>query len=421
MRFLYDTGLLIYGAGIRIASFWNPKARLWVDGRKNLFPRLKQALEGKGHPRVWMHCASLGEFEQGRPVLESIRKSYPNAQVILSFFSPSGYEIRKNYEGANLVCYLPMDSGKNARPFMQIMDPDLAIFVKYEFWHHYLDALKKRNTPTLIISAIFRPSQPFFKPWGGFWRGMLSCFTHIFVQDDASAALIREAGFDNRVTVSGDTRFDRVIAVREKWEDIPTVRDFCRGHRVLVAGSTWPEDEEVIAHYARTRQDMRFIIAPHEIDEAHLADIERRYAASIRYGILSDPGHAAAGREDKNVLLMDNMGMLSKLYAYADITYVGGGFGGAGIHNILEAAVYGKPVIFGPVFEKSREARELLAAGGAFSIQSALEFESLVEELWSDAQMMKQACHTCDRYVREQAGATASILAYIQEKRLLMS
>ncbi len=419
MRLLYDLALGLYTAGIRLASLWNPKAALWVKGRKGLADRLKATLNGQGYPRIWMHCASLGEFEQGRPLLDALRKDYPGAKIILSFFSPSGYEIRKNYPGADLVCYLPPDSAANARTFLDIVDPGLAIFIKYEFWHHYLHALKKRGTPTLLVSAIFRPGQPFFKPWGGFWRGMLSCYTRVFVQDQASAGLLEGIGYGAATTVSGDTRFDRVITVAENREDIGIVQAFCGKHQVIVAGSTWPEDEEVIAHYARTRPQMRFIIAPHEIHESHLKDIEKRYAHCTRYSTLA--AGATALPEGVHVLLMDNMGMLSKLYRYADITYVGGGFGGAGIHNILEAAVYGKPVIFGPVHDKSREARQLIEAGGAFTVQSALELESLLEDLWNLPGMRERAGKTCRDYVMRESGATRTIMDFIQEKRLLIS
>jgi 3-deoxy-D-manno-octulosonic-acid transferase len=421
MLLLYNLALALYHAGIRLAALWNPKAALWVNGRRQWPARLKEALNGQGYPRIWMHCASLGEFEQGRPVLEALRREYPGARIILSFFSPSGYEIRKHYPGADLVCYLPMDSASNARAFLDAVDPGLAIFIKYEFWHHYLQGLKKRGTPTLLVSAIFRPGQPFFRPWGGFWRGMLSSYTRVFVQDDASARLLDGIGFGAVTTVSGDTRFDRVIAVAESGEDIPAVRAFCGNHRVVVAGSTWPEDEEVIAHYARSRPGTRFIIAPHEIHASHLRDIEKIYPHSIRFSALPAAEATTVPPDGVQVLLMDNMGMLSRLYRYADITYVGGGFGGAGIHNILEAAVYGKPVIFGPVHEKSREALQLLEAGGAFTVQSAIEFESLADELFEAPALLEKSGNICSDYVRQESGATKTILGYIQEKRLLTS
>jgi 3-deoxy-D-manno-octulosonic-acid transferase len=418
MRFLYDTALLLYVAGIRLASSWNPKARLWVQGRKGWKAQLRQHMEGRPHPRIWMHCASLGEFEQGRPVLESLRKHHPEAQVLLTFFSPSGYEIRKNYPGADYVCYLPMDGSLNASAFLDIAAPDLALFVKYEFWHYYLHELARRGTPAILFSAIFRPGQPFFKPWGGFWRGMLSCYAMIFVQDEASAARLRNAGCTDRVRVSGDTRFDRVLSVRKHWEPPLHLAEFCGNAKVVVAGSTWPEDEEVMAHYAKSHPGIRFVIAPHEIDEVHLMDIEKKFPGTIRYSQWT-PGMAADPK--KHVLLMDNMGMLSRLYHFADVTYIGGGFGGAGIHNILEAAVYGKPVVFGPVHTKSREAVELLEKGGAFTVQSALEFEALMEDLWNNPGDLAQAGRIAEQYVESQAGATDAILGFIYEKRLLTS
>jgi 3-deoxy-D-manno-octulosonic-acid transferase len=418
MRFLYDTALLLYAAGIRLAASWNPKARLWIQGRRDWKAALKQRIDGQPHPRIWMHCASLGEFEQGRPVLEALRKHHPDAFVLLTFFSPSGYEIRKNYPGANLVSYLPMDGPLNASSFVDIAAPDLALFVKYEFWYHYLQALKKRRIPTILFSAIFRPGQPFFKPWGGFWRDMLSCYAMIFVQDGSSAELLRKAGCGDKVAVSGDTRFDRVLAVQAQWEAPPHLAEFCGHAKVIVAGSTWPEDEEIMAHYARSHPDIRFVIAPHEIDEDHLSGIEKRFPRVIRYSRCSS---GQVNGQEPQVLLMDNMGMLSRLYHFADVTYIGGGFGGAGIHNILEAAVYGKPVVFGPVHTKSREARELVEKSGAFSIQSALEFEGLMDDLWNDPEGLAEAGRIAGHYVQEQSGATAKILGYIYENRLLTS
>lgn len=419
MRILYDAGILLYHLAIRIAALWNPKARLWVAGRKQVFANLSGRPAGNTSKRIWMHCASLGEFEQGRPLLEALRNAYPDAFILLTFFSPSGYEIRKHYPLASQVSYLPMDGALRSRRFVRQVQPDLAIFIKYEFWYHYLQALKGAGVPTLLVSAIFRPSQPFFKPWGGFWRNMLRCYAGIFVQDQRSAELLAGAGVADRTRVSGDTRFDRVLDVSRDGSPLPRIEAFCGSATVIVAGSTWPEDEEVLAHFARSNPSIRFIIAPHEIDEDHLAEIEKRYPASIRFSTLPESGMPST--DEQHVLLMDNMGMLSKLYRYAQLTYVGGGFGGAGIHNILEAAVYGKPVIFGPVHQKSREALELQARGGAFSIQSAVEFEDLAESLLGDAGALERACQASAAYVREQAGATGKIMQWIQENRLLIS
>ena len=419
MRILYDAGIWLYHLAIRIAALWNPKAKLWVEGRRQVFTNLSVRPAGDTAKRIWMHCASLGEFEQGRPLLEALRSAYPDAYILLTFFSPSGYEIRKQYPLASQVSYLPMDGAIRSKRFVRQVQPDLAIFIKYEFWYHYLQALKSQSVPTLLVSAIFRPSQPFFRPWGGFWRKMLQCYAAIFVQDQRSAELLSGIGLADRTRVSGDTRFDRVLDVSRDGSPLPLIEAFCGSATVIVAGSTWPEDEEVLAHFARSNPSIRFIIAPHEIDEAHLAEIEKRYPASIRFSRLPETGLPST--DPHHVLLMDNMGMLSRLYRFAQVTYVGGGFGGAGIHNILEAAVYGKPVIFGPVHQKSREALELQARGGAFSIQSAVEFEDLAESLLGDSTALDRAGRAAADYVQEQAGATGVIMQWIQENRLLIS
>lgn len=422
MRILYSLSIFIYTIGIRIAASWNPKARLWIEGRKNLFSKLEDACGKFKGKTIWMHSASLGEFEQGRPLLEAIRQAYPNHTFLLTFFSPSGYEIRKNYAGADLVFYLPADSPENAKKFMEITRPELAIFIKYEFWHHYLTALKSKNIPTLLVSAIFRKGQPFFKPYGAFWRQMLSCYKQLFVQDKGSFALLEAAGFGGHTTISGDTRFDRVIAVAQNHMDIPEIVRFCGESDVIVAGSTWLEDEEILGHYANQHPKIKFIIAPHEIDETHLHELEKFFKNAIRFSALSAEKENQELKESytkKNILIMDNMGMLSKLYYYATITYIGGGFGGAGIHNILEAVVYGKPVLFGPVNQKSREAQDLLESGVAFTVFNALELESLLDELLKDKEKCIGLGKIAAAYMQQESGATGKIMNYIQENRLL--
>jgi 3-deoxy-D-manno-octulosonic-acid transferase len=408
--------------GIRVASSWNPKARLWINGRRNIFTLLEKNLSNSGGKTIWMHCASLGEFEQGRPLLEAIKDAYPTCKILLTFFSPSGYEIRKNYAGADFVCYLPADSKKNAQRFLQIIRPELAIFIKYEFWYHYLTQLKENNIPTLLVSAIFRDSQPFFKSYGGFWRKMLSCYRYIFVQDSNSFELLRNIGFEKNAAISGDTRFDRVIAIAENEINLPIINTFCKNQDVIVAGSTWIEDEEVIDHYANNHPEIRFIIAPHEIHEVHILEVEKLFRNAVRYSSLTEnmpEKKLAEILSGKHILIMDNMGMLSKLYYYATVTYVGGGFGGAGIHNILEAAVYGKPVLFGPVNQKSREAQDLQELGAAISIQSAIELEKNLNILFTDKDKCKALGKLASGYVYKESGATMKIIAFIQENRLL--
>lgn len=419
---LYNFSLFLYALGIRIASGWNPKARLWKEGRKNIFLLLEKNFRHAGKKTIWMHCASLGEFEQGRPLLESLKVTYPNCIILLTFFSPSGYEIRKNYAGADFVFYLPADSKKNAKRFLHTVRPDLAIFIKYEFWYHYLNQLKENKIPTLLVSAIFRESQPFFKAYGGFWREMLSCYRFIFVQDSNSFNLLRNIGFDKNTAISGDTRFDRVISIAENEIDLPIIKAFCGKHQVVVAGSTWIEDEEVIDHYANNHPEKRFIIAPHEIHETHILEVEKLFRNAVRYSNLTAANSdekLSAFLTGKNILIMDNMGMLSKIYFFATVTYVGGGFGGAGIHNILEAAVYGKPVLFGPVNQKSREAQDLLELGAAISIETALELENTLNTLFTDKDKCKALGEQASGYVYKESGATRKILQFIQENRLL--
>lgn len=420
----YHVFLWAYRLGIWLIAPWNRKAKKWLEGRKGLFDRMQAELgsprDGKP-PVIWMHCASLGEFEQGRPVLERLRAASLESKIIVSFFSPSGYEARKDYKGADHVFYLPLDSRKNARQFIQLVDPTLVIWIKYDYWYYFLAELKKRNIPTLLVSGIFRTDHPFFKWWGRLHRYMLECFTHLFVQTEASRKLLESVGFSGNVSVSGDTRFDRVIEIAETREPLPAIEAFCQGARVIVAGSTWEEDEEELDHYANTHPDIRFIIAPHEIEEARLKEVELLFHNKIRYSEWTQGKAAPAGRPAPNVLIIDNIGMLSRLYQYATITYIGGGFGDDGVHNVLEAAVYGKPVVFGPVIEKYVEAVELAECGGGIVIDSALEAESVFNRLLKDKEEYQHACEASRNYVYARKGATDKILGYIQEKRLFTS
>lgn len=433
--FFYNIFLWFYTTAIRLVALWNPKARLWRTGRDGLFERLEtvwnspevRKYESRNPDEItynssftiWMHCASLGEFEQGRPLLEALRLQYPGCRIVLTFFSPSGYEIRKDYQGADYVCYLPMDSRKNARRFISIIRPSMVLWVKYEYWYYYLAELKKQQIPTLLISGIFRKSQPFFTWYGRLHRYMLDCFTHIFVQTQESVELLAGIGVKKNVSISGDTRFDRVITIAEQFSGIDTIEQFCGQHPVIVAGSTWPDDEEEIDHYANTHPGIRFIIAPHLIDEEHLHDIEKLFKHCVRFSNLSANGYQLPAAA--NTLIIDNIGMLSRLYKYATITYVGGGFGEDGIHNILEAAVYGKPVIFGPVYDKYAEAIALLEAGGAFTVSNALELEQTFNKLLENNELYTSSCQAAYHYVHANKGATDMIMQYIQEKRLLIS
>lgn len=367
-------------------------------------------------PVIWMHCSSLGEFEQGKPILEAVKQQYPRYFILVSFFSPSGYEIRKNDPIADHVCYLPMDRPYTASRFLNIVQPSLVFFVKYEFWHYYLEEIRQRNIPLLLVSGIFRPDQVFFKWYGGFYRNMLQQFSYLFLQNKESFELLQQTALKQAFSIAGDTRFDRVLQIADRFEPLHTIAAFCGDHPVLVAGSTWTDDDEALDHFANTYTDIRFIIAPHDIDEDRLKECEGLYQHSVRYSsLISNPDAAM----NKNVLIIDNMGMLSKLYYYATIAYIGGGFGDDGIHNALEAAVFGKPVVFGPVYDKYQEAIDLVDAGAAFSIEDALELEEQLKELLSNQSLLQQAGAIAGAYVHEQAGGTKKILQYIQANRLL--
>lgn len=406
----------LLAVAIRIASIWNIKARQWLSGRKNLLLKVSEALKGNTKPVIWMHSASLGEFEQGRFLLENLRREYPDACFVITFFSPSGYEVMKEYKGADFIFYLPEPTSHNARKFIQLINPKLVLWIKYDYWYHYLHELKKRNTPLLLVSAIFHRRHSFFKWYGPLYREMIKCFTWLFVQDEPSKERLNGIGLNN-VSVSGDTRFDRVIDIASHFTEVPLISGFVGHSKVVVAGSTWPEDEEELDHFANTNPAIKIIVVPHEIGEDHLVDIEKLFKRSVRYSQLENSG-AAAG---VNTLIIDNIGMLSRLYRYATIAYVGGGFGDEGVHNVLEAAVYGKPVIFGPVFNQFREAIDLLEEGAAFTIENALELEDTLNRLLSDTSLYKECCEASRDYVMSHKGATEKILTYIQENRLLMS
>lgn len=414
--FFYNIFLAFYRLGAGIAAIWNKKAAQWVRGRKQI--SAPAIITNNANDTVWMHCASLGEFEQGRPLLEAVRQQYPQAKIVLSFFSPSGYEIRKNYPGADWVTYLPLDSAENAKSFIAQVKPSLVLWVKYEYWYYYLTELHRKNIPVLLVSGIFRKEQPFFKWYGSFWRKILPAFKHMFVQDERSVELLKYIKNTVPVTVSGDTRFDRVVDIAEKWEPLSEqVKQFCQGHQVVVAGSTWEEDEEELIHYSKAFPHTRFIFAPHEISEPRIKDLLEEFKDGVLFSTLTN--RQAGTVIHSNVLIIDNIGMLSRLYCYADIAYVGGGFNESGIHNILEAAVYGKPVIFGPVYEKFAEARDLVDAGAAFSIKNAIELEALLTELLNDDVKRKEIGNISKNYVYSKKGATNNIMEYIYKNRLL--
>ena len=358
-----------------------------------------------------MHCASAGEFEQGKPVIEELKRNYPTHKILVSFFSPSGYHAGQNYSQADVITYLPTDTRANAKQFFNLIKPELVIFVKYEYWYHHLSVAAFHHVPILMISAIYRKEQLFFKWYGKFYRRMLFLFRQIFVQDDSSLKILQENHI-HHCTVSGDTRFDRVKKIADNFTEIQGIRDWIADRPVIIAGSTWPDDEILACDYVQNNP-VKLIIAPHEVTEIHLRQIEKLNPDAVRFSRLS------SSMQSTQVLIIDNMGMLSKLYRYATITYIGGGFNKSGIHNTLEAAVHGKPVIFGPNYQKFREARELIESGGAFSVTSSLEFKTITDHLLNDPQALLKAGTASKNYVENNLGATQKITQYIQENRLL--
>lgn len=412
MRTLYSIIIHCYNFILNLASLFHPKARLWVNGRKNIFDQLKLKLSkfDREHSVIWFHCASLGEFEQGRPLIERYRSLHPQSIILLTFFSPSGYEIRKNYSGADVICYLPIDTPACSKRFLDIVKPSAAIFVKYEFWFNYLDELKKRKIPTYLVSGIFRDKQHFFKPYGAWFRKQLGSFSHFYLQDKHSEELLHSIGFAN-TNVVGDTRFDRVSEIAKSVKQFPWIESFKGSSAIIVAGSTWPQDEELLSELEF--KNYKLIIAPHEINENHIKSIEtvfrKRNIKCIRYSNVSENNI-----HDAQILIINNIGMLSSLYQYGTIAYIGGGFG-KGIHNILEAATFGLPVIFGPNYQKFAEAVELSNLGGAFSINSKADLEK-VFHLLHDEQVLKTASHISKYYVESRTGATEKILISIFQK-----
>ncbi|RHS45316.1 3-deoxy-D-manno-octulosonic acid transferase [Tannerella sp. AF04-6] len=403
MNILYNFGIYTYKQLVNIASFRNLKARKMKQGHKEIFHYLAQNADPEGG-YIWIHASSLGEFEQGRPIIEAIKAHYPEQKIAITFFSPSGYEVRKNYSKADLICYLPFDLPNNVNRFLNILKPKQAIFIKYEFWGNYLNALAKRNIPTYIISAIFRPSQIFFRPYGGYFRKILQNFEHLYVQDENSKKLLKDIGII-KVSVTGDTRFDRVLEIRSQAKELPLIEQFSKEKFTLIAGSSWPKDEEIFIDYFNRHPEMKLIIAPHEIHEEHIQFIlSRLNRTTIRY----------TQADEKNIqkadcIIIDCFGLLSSIYRYGQVAYVGGGFG-AGIHNVPEAAVYSIPVIFGPNHKKFKEAKELIIAGGGFSISKSEDFKLVMDRLLKNKEFLSKAGITAGQYIQNNSGASKKIL-----------
>lgn len=405
MTSLYKFSIYIYYFVIKAAAFCgNQKAKLWISGRSNIFENIGARLKSS-EKRIWIHASSLGEFEQGRPIIEKIRELKPEYKIVLTFFSPSGYEIRKNYAGADYIFYLPLDTKQNASKFIALVQPEAAVFIKYEFWYYYLNALKEKNIPLYLVSANFRKDQHFFRWYGGWFRKLLHSFTHIFVQNENSNNLLKSIGFTN-TTVAGDTRFDRVYSIATSAKELPEVQKFAGNSYCIVAGSTWEPDEDLLIQYInQTSHTIKMIMAPHEIKEASIqALIQKLNKKTIRYSQIKDADLTSA-----EVLIIDNIGMLSSLYRYGKVAYIGGGFG-KGIHNILEAATFGLPVLFGPNYHKFQEAVNLKEASGAFSISDYNQLKTILDELIEDTSKNNFCSQISKKFVENNLGATNIIL-----------
>ena len=411
---LYRIATQLYFTAIRLAAlFGNKKAALWVSGRRNLFEDIEgKAAELQGC--YWFHCASLGEFEQGRPVIERIKKELPQQKIVLTFFSPSGYEVRKNYTGVDAVFYLPADSLANAKQFINLLKPKVALFIKYEFWQSFLYQLKKQAVPTFLVSGIFRKEQHFFKWYGKNSRKVFSCFSHLFVQNEESKALLQNIDVTN-VAVIGDTRFDRVYDISRLLTTLKPIEDFANGNKLFIAGSTWPADEKLIAALATSNMVVgwKFIIAPHEVNEKRIAELLALFPKAIRYTEAKETDRANA-----QVMILDTIGTLSTVYRYAAMSYVGGGFNN-GIHNVLEAAVYGHPVLFGPNYKRFAEAVELIRFKGAVTVSSEKQFLLMFKWIKKNTRWQISMSFFSQRYVRERAGATDKIYNHFKTNGLL--
>lgn len=421
MNPLYNTGIRLYGSVVRLlGSFGHRKAGLMMRGQRSTMEALRRfdAESPEGAERIWIHAASLGEFEQGRPLIEWLRRERPGARILLSFFSPSGYEVRKNYAAADCVVYLPFDTPRAAREFVAVARPSMAVFVKYEFWGNYLTALSRAEVPVYIISAIFRDGQIFFRPYGGMFRRMLGCFTRLFVQDEKSRTLLQGIGVEpERITVAGDTRFDRVTDTLRAAREVPEVEKWLdatggRDRFTLVAGSSWGPDEDVYFPWLGAHPEVRAIIAPHEFDSARLEAMRNRLGADVT--LLHSELHGASPERiaAARYLIIDCFGLLASLYRFATMAYVGGGFG-VGIHSVTEAAVFSVPVIFGPNYGKFREARGLIAATGAFSVDSPRAFDTIATRMLKDTRRRDDAGKAAGKYIADNVGATDTITRII--------
>ncbi|MDQ3073229.1 MAG: 3-deoxy-D-manno-octulosonic acid transferase [Bacteroidota bacterium] len=410
LRLIYNTGILLYGMGVRLAALKNPKAKLWVKGRKGIFKEIEKSVD-RNEKRLWFHAASLGEFEQGRPLIELIKAHHPDHKIVLTFFSPSGYEVRKNYGVADHVFYLPLDTPANAAQFIGLIKPQFAIFIKYEYWYNYFNTLKRQSIPLFMLSAAFRPEQPFFRKTGSLHREMLGCVNHFFVQDEASGKLLQESGFSN-YTIVPDTRIDRVWQISRKAEQLPVIEDFLNGEKAIIAGSIYKAENDILVSAFREGHiHGKIILVPHSVDENTLHEIEKSWGGHItRYS------RWGAG-DDKQVLLVDVIGLLSGIYQYGSTAIIGGGFGKS-IHNILEPAAFGLPVLFGPNFHKFREAQELIEMGGAATFDNPEVLRSYLAKLADTEKRMEMGAISAN-YIDRNTGGTEIVYRWLQNNGLL--
>ena len=408
MLFIYNIIVSIAGLLLQIIAFFVPKIKLFVEGRKDVFPTLISKIK-PNDKTIWFHAASMGEYEQGLPVIERIKERYPTHKIIVSFFSPSGYEVRKNNPIADATVYLPLDTQKNAAKFIDLVHPEMVFFIKYEFWPNYLNELKKRNTPTYLISGIFREKQAFFKWYGGFYRKALDTFTYFFVQNENSLQLLHQLGKEKAI-ISGDTRFDRVASILERDNTLDFIAEFKNNKTTIVAGSTWAKDEELLLNYMNSNTtDTKFIIAPHNIKPDQIQQLKNSCTKKVILFSEKENKNLA----DYDVFIIDTVGILTKIYSYADIAYVGGGFGNPGIHNILEPATFGIPIVIGPNYSHFAEAIELVSIGGCISVDNYDSLEVLLNELIGDIEIRKSRGAISASFVQKNKGAVAKIMSAV--------
>ena len=421
MLFLYNLVLILASQIVKILALFSPKIKLFVDGRKDVFTTLASKINSEDKS-IWFHAASLGEFEQGLPVMEKIKQEFPNHKIIVTFFSPSGYEVKKNNTVADVTVYLPLDTKANAKQFLQLIHPEIVFFIKYEFWPNYLDELRKLKTPTYLISGIFRENQAFFKWYGGFYRNALKTFEYFFVQNESSKNLLHSIGFQN-VKISGDTRFDRVISILERDNSLDFIEQFKNNQITIVIGSSWPKDESLLVNFInQTSENVKFIIAPHNIKAEQISNLKfqitKKSILFSEYKNEISPDSRNNKWSEYQVFIIDTVGILTKIYSYADIAYVGGGFGNPGVHNILEPATFGIPIVVGPNFSHFAEAKALVNMEGCISITTQNELDDTFNNLITNEDVRHEKGHVCETFVQLNIGATDVILRHILNENL---